>query len=152
MKPKEFIDGVLINEMKDIVNKHPYFSFLLISVGIEFLGKCLLTNHQNWNAIRANKAFTKGVEMLHKIDERYKELNLKDELRDGFAHTFLPKSKIALSEIRAGAKNFQIHGSGKTVLVAEEFYRDFVIACREVINAEFPENDKMNKEFLYIGA
>jgi hypothetical protein len=37
MKPKEFIEAVLINEMKDIVNKHPSLSFLLISVGIEFL-------------------------------------------------------------------------------------------------------------------
>ncbi len=75
MKPKEFIEVVLVNEMKDVVNRHPYLSFLLISVGIEFLGKCLLINHQNWNLIKANKAFEKGVESLYKIDKRYKELN-----------------------------------------------------------------------------
>lgn len=38
MKPKKFIESVLINEMKDVVFRHPYLSFLLISVGVEFLG------------------------------------------------------------------------------------------------------------------
>ena len=151
MKPKEFIESVLINEMKDVVFRHPYLSFLLISVGVEFLGKCLLTDHQDWNDIRPEKAFEEGAGLLYKIDSRYKELNLRDELRNGFAHTFIPKSKIALSEVRSGAKNFQIHSSGKTVLVVEEFYRDFVVACREVINTGFSKEDKMNKEILYIG-
>lgn len=110
-----------------------------------------MTDHQDWNNIRPEKAFEAGAELLYKIDSKYKELNLRDELRNGFAHTFIPKSKIALSEVRSGAKNFQIHGSGKTVLVVEEFYRDFVIACREVINYEFLKEDKMNRDILYIG-
>lgn len=151
MKPKEFIAGVLINEIKDVVDRHPYLSFLLIAVGIEFLGKCLLTDKQNWNDINPDTAFKKGMELMCKIEPQYSKHDLKGELRNGFAHTFLPKSKIALSEIKHGARNFQLNSSGQTVLVAEIFYRDFVIACQTIIHQKFPSEDKMNKEFIYVG-
>lgn len=41
--PRDFINETLIGEIGAIVNgkeKHDYLSFLLISCGIEFLGKC----------------------------------------------------------------------------------------------------------------
>jgi len=151
MKPKEFIEHVLINEIKDVVDRHPYLSFLLISVGIEFLGKCLLVEKQNWNKIKPEKAFNKGLELMCNVDPEYSTINLKDELRNGLAHTFMPKSKIALSEIKHGARNFQKNNSGQTILVAEIFYRDFVKACRLIIEQEFPIEDKINKDFLYVG-
>lgn len=151
MKPKEFIECVLINEIKDVVDKHPYLSFLLIAVGIEFLGKCLLTEKQNWNNIKPDSAFKKGMELLSEVEPEYSKHDLKDELRNGFAHTFLPKSKIALSEIRHGARNFQLNSSGQTVLVAEIFYRDFVIACQIILQKNYPVEDKMNKNFLDVG-
>lgn len=151
MMPKDFIQSVLITEIKDVVDRHPYLSFLLICVGIEFLGKCHLidSNYQDWNNINADKAFKKGAELIAEIDPRYEVIDLKNELRNGFAHTFLPKSKIALSEIRHGARNFQVQ-NGQTIIVAEEFYRDFVIACKLTIEKPFPIDDKMNKEFLSI--
>jgi hypothetical protein len=151
MKPKEFIENVLINEIKDVVDRHAYLSFLLIAVGIEFLGKCLLIEKPNWNDIKPDAAFKKGMELICEIEPEYSKHNLKDELRNGFAHTLSPKSKIALSEIKHGAKNFQNNNSGQTILVAEIFYRDFVIACRHIIEKEFPKEDKMNKDFLYVG-
>lgn len=151
MKPKEFIKNVLINEIKDIVDNHPYLSFLLIAVGVEFLGKCLMTDKQDWHLIKPDAAFKKGMELMCEVDSEYSKHNLKDELRNGFAHTFLPKSKIALSEIKHGAKNFQQNRSGQTIIVAEIFYQDFVIACEHIIQKEFGQEDKMNKDFLYIG-
>ena len=48
MKPKEFIDTVLINEVGAIHLQYPYISFAMIAIGIEFLGKCL-NNYENWN-------------------------------------------------------------------------------------------------------
>lgn len=151
MKPKAFIETVLVNEIKDVVERHPYLSFLLISVGIEFLGKCMMTDKQKWNEIKAEKAFKLGMELIYAVNPEYKKLNLKSELRDGFAHTFLPKSKIALSQASHGIKNFQRNLQLQTVLVAETFYEDFASACKTVIQTNFPENDKMNKDFIYIG-
>lgn len=151
MNPKEFIRNVLIAEIKDVLNHHAYLSFALISLGIEFIGKCMLTNFQDWDRIKPDKAFKKGYEMLIEVDERYQSIDLKNELRNGFAHTFLPKSKIALSEVKHGAKNFDKNSQGRTILVAEEFFRDFVLICQEVLETEFDEMDKMNKGFLRIG-
>lgn len=151
MKPKEFIQNVLIDEMKDIVFRHAYLSFALISVGIEFIGKCALTECDHWDIKPEEKfkPFDKGVELMTNVDKRYADLNLKDQLRNGFAHTLLPKSKILLSEIHHGAKHFEKY-EDKTVLVIEILYRDFVIACHEILKSKFDENDKMNKEFLTI--
>lgn len=149
--PKEFIQGVLINEMSDIVERHPYLAFALIAIGIEFLGKCHLTEHQDWNRIKPEKAFNKGLELLIEDEPTYRTLNLKNELRDGFAHTLLPKSKIALSEVRHGAIHFSQNSQGKTILVIEIFYRDFVQACQKILATKFPDNDKMNQQFIRIG-
>jgi hypothetical protein len=47
MKPKEFIEVVLINELGEIVSHKPYISFALMAVGLEFLGKCIDTDEQD---------------------------------------------------------------------------------------------------------
>lgn len=153
MYPKDFIKNVLINEMKDIVTKHPYLAFALISIGIEFIGKCALTECDHWdikqNEHKKYKPFDKGMELMTKVDNRYSLLNLKNELRNGFVHTLLPKSKIALSEVRHGAKHFE-QKNNQTILVIEILYRDFVKICHMILKRKFDANDKMNKEFLVI--
>lgn len=148
MKPKEFIQNVIISEYRDIVFRHPYLSFALLVIGIEFLGKCMLTNHKTWQ-IKPDKAFKRGVTLLSDIDCRYSEIDLK-ELRNGFAHTLIPK-EVVLSEIKNGDIHFDNNSQGKTILVAEIFFRDFIIACNKVIDIEFSSNDKMNKDILRIG-
>ncbi|MDX5326661.1 MAG: hypothetical protein LPK80_10425 [Bacteroidota bacterium] len=151
MLPKEFIQIVLIEETGDVVKQHAYLSFALMAIGIEFLGKCMLETKPDWHNIKPTEAYNKGAELMSSVDDRYEQIDLKDELRNGFAHTFLPKGKIALSEAKHGTKNFQENSLGQTILVAEEFYRDFVIACKFVQLKKFPEENKMNKPFLRIG-
>lgn len=148
MLPKEFIQVVLIDECKDIVERHAYISFAVIAIGIEFLGKCMLVNHKYWNDIKPEKAFNEGLKLLVKVDSRYGHLNLKRELRDGLAHTLLPKSKIDLVDSKHNLKHFGVNKYNQTVLVAEEFYSDFVKACKIVIEYEFAIGDKMNSDFL----
>lgn len=146
MYPKEFIQHVLINEIGDIVKSHPYLSFTLIAIGIEFLGKCLSEN-KDWQKIKPDRAFQKGLDLMAEEEPIYNKLNLRDELRNGFAHGLLPKSKLALSEVKHGALHFSERG-GKTILVAEILYRDFVRACKKILEIDFPENDKMNEPLL----
>ena len=148
MKPKVFIEDVIIPEFRDIVFRHPYLSFAMISIGIEFLGKCMLVEKKTWY-IKPEIAFKKGKELLSSIDSNYLTVNLWD-LRNGFAHTLLPQ-KVLLSEVRHGIKHFDKDSSGKVVLVAEIFYRDFVIACQKVLETEFGLEDKMNKDILKVG-
>ncbi|MCB9190895.1 MAG: hypothetical protein H6603_10295 [Flavobacteriales bacterium] len=148
--PKGFIEGTLIKGIGDVLKTNTYLSFTLIAIGIEFIGKCHLTNHQDWE-IKPDKAFKKGMELLVVQDSRYADIDIKDELRNGLAHTFLPKSKIVLSEVRNGAIHFGRDQGGKTVLVAEILFRDFVRICIHTLNTDFPTNDKMNKPFIRVG-
>jgi len=151
MMPKEFIQGVLINELHDIVKRHPYIAFSIIAIGIEFIGKCLMSTHQDWHNIPPDKAFDRGLSLMIEEEPAYLDLELRNELRNGFAHTLLPKSKIALSESKNGAKHFSLNSEGKTILVIEIFFRDFVKACQQVIKKDFPTNDKMSKVFIRVG-
>ncbi len=146
MYPKEFIRHVLINEIGDIVRSHPYLSFTLIAIGIEFLGKCL-SEHKDWHKIKPERAFQMGLNLMAEEEPMYNTLNLRDELRNGFAHGLIPKSKIALSEVKHGGLHFS-ERSGKTVLVAEILFRDFVRACKKVLEKDFSEEDKMNRPLL----
>ncbi len=147
--PKEFIQEVLIDEFKDIVDRHTYIAFSLVAIGIEFLGKCMLTECQDWHDISPDKAFKKGHELMISVDQRYGTLNLKDELRNGFAHTLAPKSNIVLSELKDGTQHLLESGE-KTILVIEIFYGDFVKACKSVMAIKFPETDKMYKSFIRV--
>ena len=153
IKPKEFIKIVLIDEMKDVVMRHPYLAFALICMGIEFLGKCMLTECDHWDIKKEESSkfrpFNKGMELMTTIDDRYAHINIKDQLRNGFVHTLIPKTNISLSEVRHGAKHFE-QNNHKKKLVIEIFYRDFVRACNAVLNYPFDANDKMNKSFLSI--
>jgi len=151
MMPKDFIKNVLIEEIKDVVDRHPYLAFTLIAIGIELLGKCLMTTHHDWHDIRADKAFDKGLSLLIEENPEYGTLELRNELRNGFTHTLLPKSNIALSEIRHGETHFSKSKNGKSILVVEVFFSDFVRACEKVLSTDFIRNDKMNKAFLEIG-
>ena len=155
LKPKDFIKITLIEEMKDVVMRHPYLAFALISTGIEFLGKCMLTELDHWGLTpeerksKKFKPFDKGMELMTIIDDRYAHINIKDQLLNGFAHNFSPKTNIALSEVKHGAKHFE-QIDNKKILVIEIFYRDFVRACNAVLNYTFNENDKMNIGLLSI--
>ncbi len=47
IRPKQFIETVLIKEIGELTNTNPYLSFVLIGIGIEFLGKCLDSNEND---------------------------------------------------------------------------------------------------------
>ena len=151
MNAKDFIKQVLIDEFKDISDKHPYISFGLICLGIELIGKCDLTKYQVWHKINPSKAFKSGMKLMESVDSRYANVDLKDELRNGFAHTLSPKSKISLGELKNGVVHFSKGKNGLTILASEVLYKDFSKACQMIIEKEFPPDDKMNKPFLYIG-
>jgi hypothetical protein len=43
LKLKDFIKSVLIDELGAMIDQHPYISFIMMGIGIEFLGKCINT-------------------------------------------------------------------------------------------------------------
>lgn len=146
MNVKEFIEKVLINEFKEIQQRHGYhyISFILISAGIEFLGSCMdseafsqpgLSERRFREAI--DDLFPNGYDQYNQKSHKY---DLYTNLRCGMLHVVIPMVNIELIQ-KAEMEKYDaehleiknIHGSDRLVLVSEELFEDFENACREVI-------------------
>lgn len=151
MTPKQFIQGVLIDEMADIVDRHPYISFALMGIGIEFLGKCI-NEFDDWDEkFRSKTDFELAINKLDSF-KRYIPLLtshlLHDNLRNGFAHSFVPKGKLALSSKDETAH--LVFSTTQVNLKAEDLYADFKNACLEVIKMTTFASNKMDKPLLSV--
>lgn len=149
MYPKDFINDVLISEIGEIKNGHPYLAFGLICAGIEFLGKSL--SDDPWhNHKREGFYFKKAID---EVLPKYKSIknDLYQDLRNGMAHILIPGSKIALSQMKhypdgdVSLNNHPFRQSGRHILLIEYFYSDFVEACREVIRRRVDSDKFMSK-------
>ena len=150
MKPKEFIDTVLINEVGAIHLQYPYISFAMMAIGIEFLGKCL-NNYESWNESgHSKKDFELAINSLNSFD-KYRPLltshTLWTSLRNGFLHSFVPKNTLTLSSKNETAHLVALTPT-KINLRCEDLYEDFKGACQEVINMTNFQSNKMSLPLL----
>jgi len=150
MTPKDFIQQVLIKEVGEIHISHPYISFLTMSVGIEFLGKCL-NGINDWNrGGRSKDDFEDAINNLNAFSKYRPLLQSHDfwtSFRNGFAHSFVPKNTLTLSS-KDEDPHFTDISLPKINLRCEDMYNDFKDACLEVFNMTFPPHDKMNFPLL----
>lgn len=147
MFPKEFIKQVLIKEVGKIQKQHAYIRFVLIAIGIEFLGKCNDYRLKTWHPVKSNH-FVRGIKLMPKKYHKY-DIKLRDLLRNGMAHSFAPKPGLGLSEEKWNVINLTIK-NGILNLKIEDFYNDFEKACKKVLNKNYPNQDKMNIDFLKV--
>jgi len=128
------------------VDRHKYLSFGVVSQGIELLGACLDENEFDKQGQSANR-FNMALHELfpeHKYDdfgpESASDVSLYRDLRCGFLHNVLPKKAFSLTEIKNAPSRLHLtkvdaeDGSQRYLLVAEEFYGDFVSACETLIH------------------
>lgn len=152
MKPKEFIQQVLIEEIGEILKNHPFIAFSLMAIGIEFLGKCL-NEFENWDKSgRSKDDFELAVKSLNSL-ESYRTLltthKLWDSLRNGFTHSFVPKGTLTLSS-KNQAPHFTKITETTINLRCEDFYNDFKNACEEVIEMNNFKSKKMDNPLLFM--
>ena len=167
----DFIKHVLIGEIGEIGQKHPYLAFSLIAIGIEFLGKFIDTesknNTESRNSFNYAITFLKGFEKyrnlidINKIGKNNKKLleesrhnynhlpkkfDLYDELRCGMCHALLPKGNLLLSD---GNEEFSINDNTVTLHLGR-LYEDFKNACYEVIEKIQYDGNYHNDDILVI--
>lgn len=152
MTPKEFIKNVLIDEVKEIHLNHPYISFAIMAIGIEFLGKAL-NSYDDWNKSgRSKQDFELAINQLDSL-KVYRPLltshKLWDSLRNGFAHSFVPKGTLSLSS-KAETGHLVNISSSQINLKCEDFYNDFKNACLEVISLQTFSSNKMDRPLLAV--
>jgi hypothetical protein len=112
-----------------------YISFALVGLGIEFLGACL--DPYEFGETRLSRSrFTNAIDTL--FPQRYKNHSkaLYESLRCGLAHQLRPAGRFWLTHRKESRKEKTKHlgaFKGGTILIAEDFYRDFSDACKKVI-------------------
>lgn len=146
--PKSFISGVLIDEIGNISKSNPYLSFILISIAIEFLGKCIDDTVNNWDEGGSEKLFNLAIGRLM---PKYRPYNLYKLLRCGLAHHLAPQPGLDLSQAKNGKSHLSVLLDGTLVLNIEDFYEDFKVACQNVISnidESVYKNKKMYNPFL----
>ena len=152
LKPNDFIQTLLINEIGELVDSHPYISFILMGIGIEFMGKCIDTNLTDWNVSGRSKHdfenAIKTIPSLKKYEPYLTSHQMYSSLRCGLAHAVAPKTQITLSSKEE--MGHLIENNGRLNLKVEDFYQDFKDACNYIRTQTYPKGDKMNADFLEV--
>lgn len=120
-----------------------------MSIGVEFLGKCLKYNSvdeiKNKGVHESKKNFNYAIENLNAFKEyqnliQSKDIELYNNLRCGFVHNFMVKDEIIL---QASKNDFN---TKPITIGVGNFFDDFFKACMEVIKLK---SELMNEEFSY---
>jgi hypothetical protein len=162
MTVKQFIQGVLVGEIRDIQQngRHHYLSFGLIAQGIEFLGACL-DDHEFSVESKSRKRFEKAIKEL--FPSEYREFltgkgqpfDLYEHLRCGLLHIMLPNTDVELiqnDEVEKFAEHLtvaRVRNRDRLILVSQVLYTDFKNACEEVVKRI--DEERITHQKVYAG-
>ena len=133
---REFINDYLIKQIGEIKDKQPYFAFVLMAVGIEFLGQCQ-NDKTKFNSGNSKDNYQLGLSISPLDDDKYSKLY--ENMRCGLTHSLITKGGLTLS-------NKESDGS----ISCEDFYNDFVAACNEVLSGSVPMPKKNLNDIFFV--
>ncbi|MBK7182139.1 MAG: hypothetical protein IPI30_10790 [Saprospiraceae bacterium] len=155
------IEKVLIQEIRSIVYDHKgpaYVKFVLLAVGIEFLGACV--DESPFDKKNSEKRFNSALMKLfkniyHKYAKKNSNVYFYEQFRCSFVHQFKPGPDIVITHReeskREGTTHLMNISNGQLVIVLEDFYDDFENACKKFIrysNEGKITNKKPEMDFL----
>ncbi len=136
------INQVILDDYSRVMQLpgNPISKFILITVGIEFLGACLDKQHIKSTA-RGEKRFNSAITKL--FSARYHHFvkdgsvpNLYTDFRCPVIHQFTTEKTVFLcSREDAGIyRHLTYNQDGSLTLIAEDFYEDLANAARAMID------------------
>jgi hypothetical protein len=154
----EFVERVLLRDLRSMIYeaKLHYLAFGSIAVGIEFLGACA-DDHPFQASGHSAERFERGIaDFMTQTDSRYKRYHdcLYKHLRCGVAHVMRPSGNVLFTSreesVQDQTHHFQIIND-QLLLVCEDFYDDFAMACRALID-QLPSltSPKIQQPYLVI--
>jgi hypothetical protein len=140
---KDQIRGVILKDFAGIMTTRESTTgkFILIAVGIEFLGACMDRQHIKATA-RSEKRFNSAIIKLfpkkyHHFIKKESVPNLYYDFRCPVIHRFMPGNSILLCSEQDSTADLKQHLSynpeGFLILVAEHFYKDLAGAAIELM-------------------
>ncbi len=164
LTPKEFIQQFYIDELEKLIGEHNYMAMIIMSVGIEFLGRCEHpdakwfkdTLQQGGKKKEEGYYFKYAIEKIKAFDY-YRSKGLKFKLykylRCGLVHTSLPSPDVTLSS-KGEKPHLEVNENGSINIQVEEFHKEFKKACKQVIskieNNKYVGNSKMYQPILQV--
>ncbi len=151
---KDFIEDYYIKELEQLIeDKYAFTAFLVISCGIEFLGKCL--SPYDWfdrgystddfnNALKVfdslNKYSSLGLEFNKNDGE---DISLYSIIRCGIVHSSVPKIGLSITEGKNNLPN---------EIGLKDLSKDFMNACRSILDKTVPMHSSKSLEdaFCYV--
>lgn len=128
MTVKEFINKYFIEEVGSFVDEHPFVSFALMAIGVEFLGKCLNTNDWDDKNEKSGKTFDSAIQQFDSLKKYSAIPDLYHSLHCGLAHRLMVKGHVILSP-----DHNNIIGPD-FIIGCKEFYDDFKQACQDAVD------------------
>ena len=162
MLPKDFIQTYIIRDLDLVVKVAPYLSFALMALSIEFLGKCLNEDEDDFHEKEQDnyKDFERAINGLNSfIDYRAIATRafLQNSLRNGMIHSMLPRktSQWSIGFDSGKCKPHELDVKNKNVVLqCEQLYKDIKNAANEIItridNKEFKLTGKMYQVALRV--
>ena len=143
---KDQIQQVILGDYAGLMNtaESTVGKFILIAVGIEFLGACLDKQHMNATArseVRFNSAILKLFPAkYHHFVKKGSVPNFYADFRCPVIHQFKPAKTIELcsrgNASDAGKHHLTYNPAGSLNLVAEDFYDDLATAGQKLISLQ----------------
>lgn len=144
MKPQEFIEIVLKNGIKNVIEKakEPYLAFSLISQGIEILGFIWCENingfpldYEKDKKKFSEMIFKQGLSFFPKHNGiQYKVTQMKDYLRNSMIHQLRPDENLIVSSDPISEEwHLKEIKEKQYILSLNPLFNDFCIACNELI-------------------
>ena len=134
----DFIKDYYIDELNCLISEEHYFvAFLVISSGIEFLGKAI--SGSGWSVVgKSKRDFNKALRTFKSL-RKYSKLGLKqDGAKSGDSSLY--------SIVRCGIVHFSCPGYGITLtdegdalpheIGIKDFSSDFIAACNDLLNGK----------------
>lgn len=126
---EDFINKYLIDEIGKIKENHPYMAFVLMSSGIEFLGRYMRNQLTKPNVGRY--CFNYAIKNLEPLNSYLGKVgfddisNLYGEFRCGLIHQY----RIANTQIILSDQNSE----GARTINCDDFYKAFAESCKDAV-------------------
>lgn len=141
--PKDFLEKVLIEDLSDVVESHPYYAFSILCEIIEVLGKSMDTEpdwHKNTNRYQP---FVKALSLPSLQKYNIKQMRFYEKVRCGLLHAGIPENGIILTKEQNDLANLKIG--------CKELYEDVKKAWKYIDNNSLAKKDMSKALFTVIG-
>lgn len=142
---KQYIEKYIMASVEDLVEREQHLpAFLMISCGIEFLGKCIGSkpfedrDYQGGNFKNALASFSSLNKYILNCS-----IDIYTNLRCGIVHSLLPDNNIMLVEGKNNLPN---------VIGLKDLKDDFITACNDLLTdvCHMGDNKSLNDTICYI--